>query len=84
MSKKNLVQFNKNIDLSSKLLDYISDKPQLLAGFPADACMVIIPFNDKELLESNEKLIEKMVDSGKSVVKATSSASGKSWKFSVL
>jgi hypothetical protein len=84
MSKKSIIQFNKNIDLSSKLLDYVSSRPKLLAGFPVDACMVIIPANDKELLESNEKLIDKMVESGKSVVKATSNASGSSWKFSVL
>ena len=82
MPKKNVLQFKRNVDLSSKLMDYITMRPKILDSLPTDAYMVIIPSGNGELVKSNKELAKTLVKSGKKVVKAINSPTGSSWRFS--
>ena len=68
MSKK--TQLNKNIDLSTKLADFIVKHPEKVKNIPSGSTYVVISAKDSDLNHMNNALIKNMVSKGKKVVKA--------------
>jgi len=81
MGKKQ--QAIKNIDLTSKLADYIAVHPEASKKVFASGGSVV-PFSatDKELNKANEELVKDLLKEGKNVVKAEETKSKlEPWKF---
>lgn len=80
MSKKQ--QTEKNLKLSVKLVNFIADNPRLSQSMISGASVVPFSLSDQALNQSNEKLIEELLEEGKTVVKAEETKDSKNpWKF---
>lgn len=78
-------QFTINIDLSEKLANYIASNPEDVKNLPEDASFVTFSSHDVSLNNANMKLVEGLLEEGRSVVKATETNDKKSpWKFTQI
>jgi len=78
----NKIQAKKNLELVSKLADYMAKNPQAEASIPSNASYVFFSATDKELNQANLKLAESLASEGKVVVKAQESKDKTNpWKF---
>lgn len=76
------LQRKKNITLSEKLSQYLSDHPSVANTLPDDASFVVFSSVDKQLNLANEKLIKSLSKTGKHIVKALKTESSNSpWQF---
>lgn len=83
MSKKTLI--NKNFKLSTKLAEYIANNPEKTKNFPSGSTYVAISARDSELNNWNMRLIEKLVNQGKKVIKAVEKKKNKNnWEFNSI
>lgn len=83
MSKK--TQLNKNIDLSTKLADFIVKHPEKVKNIPSGSTYVVISAKDSALNNMNNELIKKMISKGKKVVKATEKKVDRNnWEFQFI
>ena len=83
MDKK--TQAQKNLELMEKLTKFLLSHPEIDHKLPADASLVIISAEDKNLNEINDKLIPGLLEEGKHVVKAREIKSDtNSWEFSPI
>ena len=74
MSKKQ--QFSKNIKLSEKLANFLASSPESLKKIKG-LSVVTFSAKDKELNKANNQLVNKLIKSGKKVVKAEETSSNK-------
>lgn len=82
MSKK--VQIQKNLQLSSKVAQYILDHPEVLNNIPEYSSYVVFS-NDIPLNKANDKLVKSLQNEGKSVIKVVMTDNSKSpWQFILL
>lgn len=78
----NKIQVKKNLELVSKLADYIAENPAVEASIPSDASYVFFSATDKKLNQVNLKLARSLVNEGKVVVKAEElKDKANPWKF---
>lgn len=79
------IQTSKNLKLSAKVAEYITNNPELLKNFGEDLSFVVFPSDDKKLEEANFKLANDLKKEGKNVVKVYQTKNKKSpWKFTYL
>ncbi|HYZ58327.1 MAG TPA: DUF5647 family protein [Nitrososphaeraceae archaeon] len=77
------IQAEKNLELMEKLTKFLLSHPEIDHKLPADASLVILSAEDKNLNEINDKLIPGLLKEGKHVVKAQELKSDtNSWEFS--
>ena len=77
------IQAEKNLELMEKLTKFLLSHPEIDHKLPADASLVILSAEDKNLNEINDKLIPGLLKEGKHVVKAQEVKSDtNSWEFS--
>ena len=67
MLKKSEI-LKRNLDLLNEFMNYAFDNPQFLEKIPPEAELVIIPLNDKELAQINQKMAQTLIKKGKKVV----------------
>ena len=58
----------KNLDLLNEFMKYAFEKPEVLEKIPPDSELVILPVDNPELYEYNQKTANKMLSQGKNVV----------------
>jgi hypothetical protein len=58
----------KNLDLLNEFMKFAFEKPEVLERIPADAELIILPVDNPELYEYNQKTADKMLSQGKKVV----------------
>ncbi len=76
-------QITKNLELSEKLLDYLSEYPS--EDEMKNVSYIIITKEDKELNEMNLSLVESLLKEGKRVIKAIQTNDKVTpWKFSAI
>ena len=77
------LQITKNIELSEKLLDYLSHNPQ--SNIHKNVSYIIVTKEDEELNKLNLSMVDSLIKEGKKVVKALET-NDKSfpWKFASL
>ena len=79
----NKVLFGKNIMLSEKIANYLTQNPDLLVKYNGYS-YVVFTKDDKKFNESNEKLVENLLEEGKKVVKVKETQNTKyPWKFQI-
>jgi glutamate/tyrosine decarboxylase-like PLP-dependent enzyme len=80
------VQSDKNLELSTKLAEYIADNPNVeIEVIPSEASIVPFSATDKELNNENEKLVESLKGEGKPIVKAKEPKNNSQpWEFVVV
>lgn len=77
MSQKQ--QAEKNLKLSSKLADFIAEHPKSVMSGAS-----VVPFSatDEKLNKENDKLVQELLEEGKTVVKAKETKNSKNpWEF---
>lgn len=78
----NKIQAKKNLELVSKLTDYITKNPQVEATIPSGASYVFFSATDKKLNQANLELAKSLSREGKVVVKAQELKDKENpWKF---
>lgn len=78
-------QITKNIELSEKLAEYISDNPSEIRQFPSSVSYVTFSSTDERLNSANKKLVLSLKSEGKSIIKAQETKDKKNpWKFILL
>ena len=83
MDKK--IQAEKNLELMEKLTKFLLSHPEIDKKLPADASLVILSAEDKNLNAVNDKLIPGLLEEGKHVVKAQEIKSETNkWVFSPI
>lgn len=83
MSKKQQIQ--KNIELSSKLADYLVSNPNIDNKLTGPASYVVFSSTDNNLNTLNTKLITSLLNEGKKVVKAEETTSKKMpWRLTFI
>lgn len=74
-------QVKLNIILSEKLADYLATHPKVLKKYTGSS-FVVISYSNKKLNKMNLKLVDDLLDEGKSVVKAMQPQKPNlDWKF---
>lgn len=75
-------QINKNLELSEKLLDYLSDNPRKTTE---QVSYIVITKDDAELNQVNLELGKSMAKHGKKVIKALETKDkANPWKFATI
>jgi Family of unknown function (DUF5647) len=76
-------QTEKNLKLSEKLADFLVSHPEVSKTLPDDASFVTFSAEDSQLNETNEKLIQELLEEGRHVVKAQETTNKQHpWEFS--
>ncbi len=76
-------QTEKNLKLSEKLADFLVSHPEVSKTLPDDASFVTFSAEDSQLNETNEKLIQELLEEGRHVVKAQETHNKQHpWEFS--
>ena len=76
------LQRKKNITLSEKLSQYLTNHPSVTKKLPDDVTFVVFSTLDKQLNLANEKLVKSLTKTKKHVVKALMTESSNSpWQF---
>lgn len=57
-----------NLDLLNEFMKFAFEKPEVLDRIPPDAELIILPVDNPELYEYNQKTADKMLSQGKKVV----------------
>ena len=58
----------KNLDLLNEFMKFVFEKPEVLERIPPDAELIILPVDDPELYEYNQKTADKILSQGGKVV----------------
>ena len=58
----------KNLDLLNEFMKYAFEKPEVFERIPPDAKLIILPVDNPELYEYNQKTADKMLSEGEKVV----------------
>lgn len=78
----NKIQSKKNLELLSKLANFIAANPRVEANMPSGASYVFFSATDKKLNQANLELAKSLSREGKVVIKAQESEDKEiPWKF---
>lgn len=69
MKKDDIVR--KNLDLHAEWMKYVFEHPEVLDRIPKGSVLVILPEDDREMYEENQKVIEKNKKQGVPVFAVT-------------
>ena len=62
------IAVKKNLDLLNEFMRYAFDNPEVMDKIPPEAELVILPVNDQRMYDYNQKIADKMLSQGKTVV----------------
>ena len=62
------IAVKKNLDLLNEFMRYAFDNPEVMDKIPPEAELVILPIDDQRMYDYNQKIADKMLSQGKTVV----------------
>jgi len=62
------IAVKKNLDLLNEFMRYAFDNPEVMDKIPPEAELVILPVDDQRMYDYNQKIADKMLSQGKTVV----------------
>lgn len=76
------IQFQKNIDLSGKFMNYVVSGKASVSNFPQGGSFVMFSAKDKTLNSANQKLVQNLTKKGQKVIKILETGNKtKPWAF---
>jgi hypothetical protein len=62
------IAVKKNLELLNEFMRYAFDNPEVMDKIPPEAELVILPVDDQRMCDYNQKIADKMITQGKTVV----------------